>query len=202
MYKLVDPSLMTHNNYQWTIGEWRMETNGLDIGPGSLHCYKDALVGYFVNPAAGRIQDARLFKCEAIDPIDHGYKITCRGLKLTEELLPPRIDQEHRIRLALMISLEVCGNAQWRAWADSVLNGTFLKFNININHVESEYERLIRTLAYKAATYENVEYNTALCIVEAQGIDYSALAQQAYGRAFVDQPAKGRVRYNGSFSND
>lgn len=201
MYKLVDPALMSHNNYQWTIGEWRMETDGTNIGAGSLHCYNDALVGYFVNPVTGHIKDARLFKCECLDSINHGYKITCRGLKLTEELLPPRIDQEHRIRIALMVSLEVCGNPQWRAWADSILNGTFLKFISNINHVESEQERLVRSLAYKAATYENVEHNSALCITEASKIkilDYTNLATLAYGRTFTEVPAKGRTRYGGS----
>jgi hypothetical protein len=158
----------------------------------------------FMNPIHANIQTPRLWLAEGLGAFkeDAGLKMGFAQLRLVEELLPPIITQEHRIRLALFASLEVCGNSAWRAYAENYLNGNALTLHEARNYAESNEEMECRTYAWKAALYEEVERNSALAMqiaMQYKPFDADTTFQRAYGAVYVDTVAGGRSRETTAF---
>jgi hypothetical protein len=162
-----------------------------------LHAYPTQLAALFMNPVHANIIQYRLWEAEALGMIheDHGLKLGATQLRLVRELIPVTIEQEDRIRLALLASLEICANSAWRAYADNWLHGPMIKFTNSVVATEHQEEISCRTHAYKAAMYEQVGFNSAMALQIAcqyKNIDGTSLMQDAYGILPNDTPANGR----------
>lgn len=205
-YKLVDQQFTSCNGMKWFPNVWHMES-GLDTlcNEGWLHVYTHPLLAAFLNPIHADVQEPKYFRAEAVGNfrIESGLKVGVTALRITEEILPPHIDQEHRIRLALMVSLEVCTNIQWCSWARNYLEGNKLKFVLPNRTSESEAERQVRSFAWNAATYNKVERNTGMTVQSAAQIkqlDLIQLAVDAYGKTWTETSADGKTVYGQAFN--
>jgi len=157
----------------------------------------------FMNPIHARIQLPRLWKAEGLGTTreDNGLKIGYKQLRIVQELLPPIVTQEHRITMALLASLEVCGNNQWRAYAENYLRGNRITMTMARPYIEAGEEVECRTYAWKAALYEEVEVNSALAMqiaAQYRSIDTQAIFTEAAG-TYIDTPADGRSRETTAF---
>jgi hypothetical protein len=198
MYKLTTQEVKT-GPLQWCVGEWHSATGGGICTPGMLHYYPTVLAALFMNPIHANIQLPRLWKCEVAGVMeeDCGMKCAAKQMRITEELLIPTIEQEDRIRLALLASLEICSNPQWRAYAENWIHGPAIKFDTSRPAPESQEEIACRSYAYKAAMYENVEFSSAMATQIAcqyKKMDATSLFVGAYGTTPTDTPARGRSR--------
>jgi hypothetical protein len=206
VYKLTDQQGKTQG-LQWIPGEWHSTSGvGTLCSASFLHAYPSALCSIFMNPIHARIQLPKLWIAEALGASkeDAGLKVGFSQLRIVEEILPPLIDQEHRIRLGLLASLEICSNPQWIAYAQNYLTGNSITFrDANVKTVvESNEERDCRTYAWKAALYEDVESGSALAMQIAcqyKSLNAEGLFQQAWGGVFLDTPAAGRSRETTAF---
>jgi hypothetical protein len=205
VYKLTTQEMTSHGGFEWKKGEWHIEPAiGQMCQDGWLHAYPHPLIAEFMNPIHANIQEPRFWIAEATGKYqeDGGLKLGFEGLRLVEEIIPPHIDQEHRIRMALMVSLEVCGNIQWRSYANTVIDGKQMKLSVPTNTGETQEERNVRMFAYQSSVYENPWRHTALAMQEAakiKTIDFIDLAIQAYGKEWEDDLARGRSIYGHAF---
>lgn len=204
IYKLTDQEFKT-GGIRWVPGEWHSTSGvGTLCSAAFLHAYPTALAAMFMNPIHARIASPRLWQAEGLGTTveDCGLKLGCTQLRITQELLLPILDQEHRIRAALLASLEACGNQQWRAFANNFLVKGGLTFHPANDRPEPIEEVTVRQHAYKAAMYEEVEFNSAMaiqCACQYKKIAAEPLLVEAYGHEYIDTPARGASREGQAF---
>ena len=125
IYKLTDQNMQTHNGYQWALGETRTASGeGGLCGPGFLHGYTDPLLAVLLNPIHANITNPRLFRGEGtVAKTDHGLKIGCTEMTLTEEMEPPAINTVQRVAFGILCAKEINKDEAWGKWADDWLSG-------------------------------------------------------------------------------
>ena len=125
IYKLTDQSMQTYNGFQWTMNNTETADGEGDLcGPGFLHAYTDPLLAVLLNPIHAGIENPRLFRAEGtIKKTDHGLKVGCMEMTLTEELPLPVITTTQWIAFGILCAKEVCKAAGWTRWADNWLSG-------------------------------------------------------------------------------
>jgi len=126
VYKLTDENGMTRNNTQW--GENVTHTASGDgelCSDGWIHCCADPSVAAFMNPVHAEFTRPRLWEAESSGRMvdDGGLKMGVQSLTTIRELPCPAPTTEQCIRFAILCTLEVTSNCEWRKWADSWLNG-------------------------------------------------------------------------------
>ena len=125
IYKLTDRNMQTHNGFQWTMNSTETADGEGDLcGPGFLHAYTDPLLAVLLNPIHADIRCPRLFRAEGtIKKTDHGLKVGCTEMTLTEELPLPVITTTQRVAFGILCAKEVYKDAGWTRWADNWLSG-------------------------------------------------------------------------------
>jgi len=125
IYKLTDQSMQTYNGFQWTMNNTETADGEGDLcGPGFLHAYTDPLLAVLLNPIHAGIENPRLFRAEGtIKKTDHGLKVGCTEMTLTEELPLPVITTTQRVAFGILCAKEVYKDAGWTRWADNWLSG-------------------------------------------------------------------------------
>ena len=205
-YKLTDVDMRTYGGMQWKLNEWHAGSGVRGMcQDGTLHAYPHPLLAVFLNPVHANIQQPRLFKAEAggKEMMDSGLKVGFSSMRLIEEIKLPHIDQEHRIRLALMASIEVCSNKHWCAYAQGIITGSEMTLNKSFNSNETDVERMVRNYAYNAQTYEEVEKNSGMALQTAaqyKSFDTIALCTEAYGQVYYEEAMNGTI-YGASTPN-
>lgn len=125
-YKLLTPQLTTHNNCQWTVGEWkRTSGKGELCGPGWLHCYDSAEIAPFLNPIHANVQDPVLYRVEVAGKrkTDCGLKTGYTKMRLVRQQTAPTVTRERSVRFALCCALSVYHDPQFRIWAERWVSG-------------------------------------------------------------------------------
>ena len=125
-YKLTDSEMKTHKGFQWELGKWYETTGKWSLcSPGWLHFYNDPLVGMFMNPIHGNIQNPRLFRVEVKGKFLDNSRVKCGYTKarLLEELPVPEISMVQKIRFAILCAKKVYKNKKWNEWANNWLSG-------------------------------------------------------------------------------
>ena len=127
VFKLTDANLRTCGGCQWVLGETRRSSGEGELcGPGWLHCYRDLIVGLFMNPIHGLFRNPRAFEAEARGNIkdDADGKTGCTELTLTKEIESvPEITLEQRLRFGILCAREVYHEAKWVRWSERWLSG-------------------------------------------------------------------------------
>jgi len=126
-YKLTDQDLITFNNTQWILNEWK-QTSGLDglCTDGWLHCYTNPLLAILLNPIHADIINPRLFKCEVEGKCltDNGLKEGWTRMRIIEEMEVPQLSPVNKVAFAILCALEVCKEEKFVKWANNWLDGS------------------------------------------------------------------------------
>ena len=167
IYKLTDQSMQTYNGFQWTMNNTETADGEGDLcGPGFLHAYTDPLLAVLLNPIHAGIENPRLFRAEGtIKKTDHGLKVGCMEMTLTEELPLPVITTTQWIAFGILCAKEVCKAAGWTRWAANWLSG---------KDRTAEAAR-----AARAARAAEAEAEAAAEAAEAGAIDLITIARKA-----------------------
>jgi hypothetical protein len=128
-YKLVDQQMQSYGGFQWTIGEtYTANGKGQLCGSGWLHFYEHPLLAVLHNPIHARIENPILLEVDIPDNANilrEGYlklgatiATPCRRVEL------PSITTAQHIAYGLLVVLTVSQNADFKAWAESWLDGS------------------------------------------------------------------------------
>jgi len=126
LYKLTNSNMITQNNTQWVLGEWK-ETDGIQrelCNSSWLHAYEDIYVAAFMYPAHISYSKPRFFKAEGDGKfLSDGTKCGITKLRLLEEIPLPTITKEQRVKISILCALKVCHEASFVTWANNWLSG-------------------------------------------------------------------------------
>jgi pyruvate/2-oxoglutarate dehydrogenase complex dihydrolipoamide acyltransferase (E2) component len=127
VFKLTNEALQTHNNFQWTVGEWcEAPGTGKLCSEGWLHWYHSAELALFLNPIHANIDNPRLFVAEASGAMrdDFGLKGGSTKLRIVQEIQYVAPTTEQRIKFAILCASAVCRDTAFLEWANGWLNGS------------------------------------------------------------------------------
>jgi hypothetical protein len=126
LYKFTNSNMITQNNTQWVINEWK-ETDGIQrelCNSSWLHAYEDIYVAAFMYPAHVNYDNPRCFRAEGDGAfLSDGTKCGVTRLRLVEEISLPTITTEQRIKIGILCALEVYHEASFVTWANNWLSG-------------------------------------------------------------------------------
>jgi hypothetical protein len=127
VFKLTNQALQTHNNFQWTLGEWRKTSGTGELcSKGWLHWYHSPELALLLNPIHADIDNPRLFKAEAAGAMrdDNGLKGGSTKLRIVQEIQYVAPTMEQRIKFAILCASAVCRDKSFIKWANGWLNGS------------------------------------------------------------------------------
>jgi hypothetical protein len=127
VFKLTNQALQTHNNFQWTVGEWcEAPGTGELCTNGWLHWYHSAELALLLNPIHANIKNPRLFVAEASGAMrdDLGLKGGSTKLRITQEIQYVAPTTEQRVKFAILCASAVCRDTAFLEWANGWLNGS------------------------------------------------------------------------------
>ena len=125
LYKLTDQNMQTYGGYQWVLGEERTTSGYGDLcGPGWLHAYTDPLLAVILNPIHANYLTPKLFRADGeVGKTDHGLKVGCTKLVLTEEMKLPQVELHQLVAFGILCALEVYKDEKFIVWANSWISG-------------------------------------------------------------------------------
>jgi hypothetical protein len=127
VFKLTNQALQTHNNYQWTVGEWcEAPGTGVLCTNGWLHWYHSPELALLLNPIHADIKDPRLFVAEASGAMrdDLGLKGGSTKLRIVQEIQYVAPTTEQRVKFAILCASAVCRDKSFIKWANGWLDGS------------------------------------------------------------------------------
>jgi hypothetical protein len=194
LYKLTNSNMITQNNTQWVLGEWK-ETDGIQrelCNSSWLHAYEDPYVAAFMYVIHVYYSNPRCFLAEGDGAfLSDGTKCGVTRLRLVEEIPLPTITKEQRIKIAILCALEVCYEASFVTWANNWLSGkdrstetsnaAYYYIDANANAAYADYAA--RAAAWAAAWAAS----NAACADYADYADYAAraAADTAYNATYA-----------------
>jgi hypothetical protein len=127
VFKLTTKALQTHNNYQWTLGEWcEAPGTGVLCTNGWLHWYHSAELALLLNPIHANIKNPRLFVAEASGAMrdDLGLKGGSTKLRIVQEIQYVAPTMEQCVKFAILCASAVCRDKSFIKWANGWLDGS------------------------------------------------------------------------------
>lgn len=202
-YKLTSQSLQTHNDFQWTVGEWfsiKAHLRGKnDLCTNSwFHCYNNLLLATLLNPAHAQINNPRVFRCyvKGSRKLSPDHKTGFAFMKLGEELTLPEVSLTQRRAFGILCAKEVySGDGRWVQWAGKWLSGTDRSIKTSekagcvvlVKNTLIDYAKYSAMYAANAVSFKSHRY-VAKCVADAAAhaayareIDLVAMAEKAIG---------------------
>jgi len=122
LYKLTDQKMRTHKGLRWELGRW-YEMNGEDDS-GWLYFYTNPLLAVLLNPIHADFKNPKLFEAEGeIGKRNYNIRVGCKCGRIVKEIKLPKITTAQRVRWAILCSLEVYDQPEYRRWAANWLSG-------------------------------------------------------------------------------
>jgi len=123
-YKITDVNDRTYHGFQWYEGMIH-KTNGSRglCTLGWIHFYKDKRLAVLLNPIHGKYNPYHLWLGEARGTIkgDVGLKWGCTEFKMIKRVNIPKITLTQKVAFAILCSLEVCTDPEYKKWAEGWL---------------------------------------------------------------------------------
>jgi len=126
-YKLTTQDLTTYKGFPWEVFEW-VKATGAARGLCSdayLHCYDSLEVAALMNPIHANFNNPRAWIVETRGRSlnDNGLKRGYKEMRLIREVEPIALTTEQRVKIAILITLEVCVAKNFITWAKDWLSG-------------------------------------------------------------------------------
>lgn len=127
-YKITDGNGWTKNNTQWGENITHEITK-----PGTTLCSDEVFHGYetpeiaiFMNPAHGNYDEKTMLLWEAKGTVvaGDGMKLGFKRQTTIKQVEKPIITAEQRVEIAILCTMKVIKNRQWRKWARNWITGT------------------------------------------------------------------------------
>jgi len=123
-YKITDTNDRTYQGFQWYEGMIH-KTNGRGelCSSSWIHFYKDKRLAVLLNPIHGKYNPFHLWLGEASGTIkgDNGLKWGCTEFKMIKRVRVPRITLTQKVAFAILCSLEVYTDPEYKKWAEGWL---------------------------------------------------------------------------------
>jgi len=123
-YKITDTNDRTYAGFQWHEGKMhKTDGKGGLCSPGFIHFYRDKRLAVLLNPIHGNYNPFHLWLGEAGGKIeeDNGLKWGCTEFKMIKRVCAPRITLTQKVAFAILCSLEVCIDPEYKKWAEGWL---------------------------------------------------------------------------------
>jgi len=123
-YKITDVNDRTYAGFQWHEGRMhKTDGKGGLCSPGFIHFYRDKRLAVLLNPIHGNYQPFHLWLGEAGGKIeeDNGLKWGCTEFKMIKRVCIPRITLTQKVAFAILCSLEVYIDPEYKKWAEAWL---------------------------------------------------------------------------------
>jgi len=187
-YKLTNKYLQTYGGFQWVLGESarRLSGKGKLCGPGWYHVYDHPLLAVLLNTVHANIECPRLFEASyngewpSLD--DKGMKRGVVTLRLDKEIEVPRMSKASRVRFAIYVARDGCGNKAWNKWAVGWLEGEDRLTDTATSASHLPVDRTANAAARAAANMHWVDtYSNATIRAVADALVFAAEARGSSG---------------------
>jgi len=123
-YKITDENDRTYHGFQWYEGKvHKTDGKGELCSPGWIHFYRDKRLAILLNPIHGNYNPFHLWLGEAGGTIkkDNGLKWGCTEFRMIKRVSIPKITLTQKVAFAILCSLEVCNDPEYKKWAEGWL---------------------------------------------------------------------------------
>ena len=118
LYKLTDQNNKTYGCCEWGKNvTHKARGNGGLCTDGIIHAYVDPLIAILMNPIHAKIDDPVVWEAEGEIVESDGLKVGCKELTTTKVIPTPSFTTEQRVAFAILRSLDVYSNTEYKKWA-------------------------------------------------------------------------------------
>ena len=127
-YKLTNQDLITYNGLIWKVGEW-VKAKGSEDEPicslSWLRCYDSLEIAALMNPIQADILNPRAWIVETRGKSknDNDLGLGYREMKIVKEVEPIQLTSEQRVKIVILVALEVYSEVFFVEWARDWVNG-------------------------------------------------------------------------------
>jgi len=123
-YKITDKNDCTYRGFQWHEGKVHKTDGEQKLCSSSwIHFYRDKRLAVLLNPIHGNYQPFHSWLGEADGKIkeDNGLKWGCTEFRMIKRVNIPEITLTQKVAFAILCSLEVCTDQEYKKWAEDWL---------------------------------------------------------------------------------
>ena len=198
---------------QWGPGVEHTAPGGRLCTDEVIHAYRDPLLAMFMDPVHGEYTKQPgwlLWRCDVDVCDDDGTKLGCTRVRTEEQIAPPQLTTNQRVRAAILLALEVASEPDFAHWARAWLDGSdrthdAAKAAAAAYAYAAAYAAVARAAAAyaaaraaRAAAYADAAAHARAAAVAAAAADYAVRANKkldilaALHRAIAEEPGEGQ----------